>query len=1586
MNLLCNSGLKPDEERSISNKIVSKKLFLDKTEDAISTSGLVCIPRRYIQGERGELIIEAEEPTRFVIGDESDPLNGFGRDTKASADRYIAYLKQAQYAVEISKPVKLRLWYHAYFPGIGQWMHTERLDNGNELNVTDHWDKDASAPNLKQWLWKKGGVYDFSAGSHIFFLDWQGGARLDQLAFLPEGEIPKEGEVFAATYGNIADKGAVQTIPVKLRADQKLRQLSTKVDAAGGRVEMYLSADQGKNWSLIPASGDLSGFVFADEKQLLIKYILHAAENHSSPLVMPGSLTAVATSGVSPLAKVSKDILFNEKSISLTPSGWRGVRPDEAGWKFVQARLPDEKGVIWLDAAEADKTIFAPPQASWIQDDKDAFSGKAVYQGGHANFNLLSFDISMSSTVKCRPWFRIKLFKSDVRKMEDLGATSQYIPSVGYQFDRNELVTTDSRVADKDHPFGKELALLKNDAFSAAAFQKQEWVWIPGKPVSLEAGPHVFRIRKGLEYVLLDRIALVCGDNHPPVGKGADSPRVLAKEGEMVFHAVNTASVKDIALIKADGELAGCTITYSVSMDQGRTFKPLADAAQNKAGRPQNGFIIKAVIKAGENSDRLHINRFVAELGSTGQTGVELSNAEQRILFDGRSGMLTGWWTQKAGWIVPQGYAQPYFNFLMGDSVSGFSLVTQASAELVDIQTSTVNGVKTLLLKYAMVNDMVDALVQIDLPPTGLAQWSLKLINQSPRDLKSIKFPLITGIRVGNDPEKNSGVASTFYAPDFAVPGMPLLIPNNMFSKPYPGHCYMGWFSVYSDLGAFTAQVRDTDRVVTEIGLEPDANIMSSQIKFDRLLTIGPGEENESHYALGFHGGDWHQSADFYSQWAHSWMNFSYVNKNWAKDADGWVSGWHFVSGWMATRYLTHLVPEMKWLGASYLQHFSNCIDGTNSSATLFALNPKYGTLAEFRKAHAESAKQGVYHTYYTPSRIFSDLHAANDAIGTTPRELLPPEIKMFPPSFGAKWGAKNPAGSASCGYNIPTRCVNICPASQGGHEFLVDGIATNYSLLAGAQGVYSDEACGDTACYDTTHNHGKQYGLWNKGLQDSYKESLDIARKRNPDVVLACEGAPDQLLQYVDFALGYFGLLELYTFPEIKMLGPHMLPAGTREENTRFNHLYLRANRMIYTPGSRNDRQFFAHRKRIRDWMYGCKFMDDCGLTASRPGIITKWFQREDVEHSGALINIQNEFAEGATVTLRSPLVKDVKFALAYLLDEDEVIKVVCAQEKDGLKIAIPKAKASSILIPVKFPDKEAIRAYLTWPQTAGANKLVLMIANLSKHPQTLSLAYIMPKGITLKDPPASIRIDAFDVSRMEIQAAGIEAMSGMAEAKVVVNAGVASTMCSTMLRPVLYNGGFEADSSGKGTPDAWRTLGAFWHIHLIQNLSLPFDLNHADGVLDPQDPAEGKLSLRLDGKVPIPYYWGGERQYMWAKERREERLKLADTRPWCFNTGQLLLLKPGTRYQVSFKFRTAADAAVIEITSTVYGGDKSNPDLFPTQKVSPQKGNRNWQQHVFQFSTPTDRSECVLNFKNTADQPVWIDDVKVVNTDNAQ
>ncbi|MBT9146973.1 MAG: hypothetical protein DDT32_00724 [Syntrophomonadaceae bacterium] len=149
-----------------------------------------------------------------------------------------------------------------------------------------------------------------------------------------------------------------------------------------------------------------------------------------------------------------------------------------------------------------------------------------------------------------------------------------------------------------------------------------------------------------------------------------------------------------------------------------------------------------------------------------------------------------------------------------------------------------------------------------------------------------------------------------------------------------------------------------------------------------------------------------------------------------------------------------------------------------------------------------------------------------------------------------------------------------------------------------------------------------------------------------------------------------------------------------------------------------------------------------------------------------------------------------------------------------------------------------------------------------------------------------------------------------------------------------------------------------------------MPFSLHHADGFLDEENPGEGKYSLRLNGKISLPYYWG-----RWRKERDK-----APIQDWFFNTSHHLILKPDTRYRLSFKYRQNSDVGYLEIRSTPVGEEYLTlPEIFPAKKVKGPTGNYNWQEYSFEFDMPSDRSETNLVFANYSENPAWIDAVRI-------
>ncbi|MFA6176525.1 MAG: hypothetical protein WC765_08115, partial [Phycisphaerae bacterium] len=195
--LICWAADPLDHLDQAAPSTLAKNLIIDKTENLINSRGILRLPRTYAQRQDGGVIIEAEAPTSFALENASAILNPFVQgDTLTSSGGYVTRLGLGRYDIAIERPAKLQLWYRALFPTLGNWNHSEQLDSNQRMPVSDNNAATAQDPSLNRWLWKKGSLYEFSKGPHSFSLDWQGGTKLDQLIFLPEGITPGEQELF----------------------------------------------------------------------------------------------------------------------------------------------------------------------------------------------------------------------------------------------------------------------------------------------------------------------------------------------------------------------------------------------------------------------------------------------------------------------------------------------------------------------------------------------------------------------------------------------------------------------------------------------------------------------------------------------------------------------------------------------------------------------------------------------------------------------------------------------------------------------------------------------------------------------------------------------------------------------------------------------------------------------------------------------------------------------------------------------------------------------------------------------------------------------------------------------------------------------------------------------------------------------------------------------------------------------------------------------------------------------------------------------------------------------------------------------
>lgn len=162
-----------------------------QSDNAAFFRGCLRLSEKYIQDSVGRIVMEAETPSAFESENLHHPEKSFATDPSASGAEYSVFLMRAKYRFTVEHPGKFHVWYRAWYPAAGHWNHSEFLDNPqSSVQVSDFKGESAKKSELNCWVWRQGPLRDLTVGEHLFVLEWRGGSRLDQIAFLPEGSSP----------------------------------------------------------------------------------------------------------------------------------------------------------------------------------------------------------------------------------------------------------------------------------------------------------------------------------------------------------------------------------------------------------------------------------------------------------------------------------------------------------------------------------------------------------------------------------------------------------------------------------------------------------------------------------------------------------------------------------------------------------------------------------------------------------------------------------------------------------------------------------------------------------------------------------------------------------------------------------------------------------------------------------------------------------------------------------------------------------------------------------------------------------------------------------------------------------------------------------------------------------------------------------------------------------------------------------------------------------------------------------------------------------------------------------------------------
>ena len=1520
--------------------VSSSKTLITAGDASIITTPIASWPRRrFVQKADGTLVIEAECPWDFT----SAKLDAASVcvDNGCGNGGYIRHVKNAFYPIKLDKGGTYQIFYRQKIPFAAEWCHTRVLD-GLSVRITDS--SPANFVEYADWNWHATKALELKAGEHTLNMDFQGGPMLDQIAIIPVGKQlePKDKAPLTAQFASEGLSG--EAVYGGFMAGPRYSNAVLSYKTFGkGAVKVSASLDKGAKWFPV-ASGDK----LPDCKQnteLLVKVAMDSKSPAELPVIENLKVDYLVSTELPPeKSRIDKAMEASTGKLELQPAKWNGLRWKGDALCFSNPLTPDKNGAIFARITDADNMVLAPAERSWLEKD-DRLGGATVLHQGRLNSNLVAFDFTIAKTGKYRPYFLMRTHIPSTAIIMEFNRPENAYMKYGYSIDNKK---TDINGAGSGAPGHR------------GAYYRGEYYWCGGNPVELTAGGHCLRLLWGMHYMNCAAIALV------PEGEKAKAPEPVAMPKTSVRRA-STKAVVDYAevsgrLLSVSCEDSKVKCSFEISFDGGKTFNALPKLPLKSS----RAFIIRARFEGQGAIPKVTANVATSE-------AIAVADKDQKMLFDRITGNLQGYFLANGTAIMPESCNLPLFNFQIGTKKNGYRQVAPEAGNLVE-RASRKEGKKQILeLKYALCNEQVTATVKLTLEDGQIPYWELTVDNASKEDIRHITFPVFRDMHLTNEPENGYYTAirnlCAFGWPGAALGG------REMHDGTWPGSYSMGYAEFYAKgIGSFTIQNRNPDGIGVNFTLKPNAGGSALRLATTRHYMVEAGKSATVKYAAGFFKGNEHDACRRYGDWAHTWMDFSQVNRPVAKNVTACTQGAYYP----LERTENQMIPIYRWMG--YDMHW--LVSGKIGYTHLYC--PNYGTPEQVAAQHLALAAAGQPAVQYWDHYGWSFKYETEPTLVGFPKEKIPFIETFAKPGFAEKAANRNEFGRfCTWGYAAPD--CTMCTASHEWTDY-AQSIMFNHYFKKYKVSIYADESCVYVPCYNTAHDHGKQYGMKMVGLGKLFTKVHELARKEGGDCIINGEGCPDYLLQFEEMGLrsgpdALDGAPLLYAFPEVKFFrGEANHPIDgvpIWDEAMREYHLIARSDVPVFAG---NSRHFIHHRQRIRDWMYNGVFKDNVGLEPSCVGIIAKYFLRNDKDYCGILVNIRNEESRaGAKLRFRRDVLPANAVlpvnALAYLMEGEAVEPVAIESGSDYFSVNVPSDRASSILIPVKMPKAELVRTDVIWPQRKGQDVLCVTLMNFGEARANVPLKITVPKGMKVEGLPASITLRGGEFRRLELPMFGRESLITMASITLEAN-GIKKT---ELVIPTVCNTSFERHTGKTMAADNWGTNPQYF-VHAMQQMDQSvLEKEALGGILDGSKPYKGSFSLRLPGhSVPMPWpvtIAGPYGRFNYPKEKA--------LLPWFYNAQQFVVLKPDTKYHLSFALRFAKDDGEMKLQPFGYSERTGQVALtFKPVTYKPKAGDREWSVKELDFRTPSKIFNCTQTpvcFVNLGASDVWVDEVIV-------
>ena len=903
--------------------------------------------------------------------------------------------------------------------------------------------------------------------------------------------------------------------------------------------------------------------------------------------------------------------------------------------------------------------------------------------------------------------------------------------------------------------------------------QEDGWKWVKAGTYDLSAGPHSFQLSYEAG-ARLDVIVLSRSDQPPDVAT-LGSSYVGPTAGEIWTAPVKPFDVAQWQAVHLDVAGKTAAVTEEYSTDGGKSWTGFTPGGTGVSP-------VSAIKPAGGGADTLQFHLKIAGVpgqalpfftGGTvnyvaGPHNVRyLENARVRIGIDPYG--VASVYDKRAGRSVAVAPETHDALIMLVTKPAGNAPTTTMdlySATLDDFSIGGTADTPVLTMKHSLPNGI--ALTStVKLLPSGQSEWQLKIDNHSSVEVCEVRYPVITGVALG-DPTNDWIMVPKCWGQVWKNPGADHLLT-------YWGTS-MRWMQLWDNQSGLYLGIEDPKFEDWAFVYGGDRSGGITMAAHQRILARAGGSWQSGVYRYAVTGGDWHDGGDIYRAYVASalkpcehpahvqWLLDAWVNQ---ASNDAPFIGWDMV-----------ITPYDPIPGANQYLVAANrqMMDGMDAGYCGLFPYPAvgWGTTREFSQKLGILRALGGMYTPYHNNHLYTPAFGHYKRIGVFPKAELPKDCPQPDDDWYHRGASYAYDGSYEHGETDYFGEYDMGMGSQEWRDWMYDW--TQRYLTWGADGMYYDQ-------FNMIYPNGRlypdfeTYGCWAPGIVRNFSKMVHDSRARDLYYTSSGEFCCDVYGQWEDMGMGsgVWNRDDLWYY-----CNPHDLlidggwNGGLRDEFGGYER-----ERFIWQTGARFEQMvgpkqngdqwrlnLLGLRTAVKSLIYdsAATFRDTVGLTItgadgktlgpqqfmsgqfeSGPfrGQCGRWFLFKKDYQRAAVINFINmPTVAGAMVSFSTKETGPIKSAVCWTMDGKKYV-VPGKQQGDVYNFPLPESECSTMVL-VGTPPREIavisvhsilLRPVVTWnltgPATFGSRRSVaLTVTNCNPIPMYGTATMRLPAG----------------------------------------------------------------------------------------------------------------------------------------------------------------------------------------------------------------------------------------------------------------